>query len=77
MFRTTIILIFATALLGCTYVERTNSKEKIKTGFDRGPHGCIGSADYSWCAYTNQCERPWELARENGFENTQQAFDKF
>ena len=52
-------------------------KEVVKPGSDRDAHGCIGSAGYSWCAKTNQCERPWELARKYNFENTQEAFDKF
>ena len=37
-------------------------------GSDRDAHGCIGSAGYSWCARTAQCERPWELASQQGFE---------
>jgi len=47
------------------------------TGADRDAHGCIGSAGFSWCASTNQCERPWELAKKNGFEKSQKAFDTF
>lgn len=45
-------------------------------GSDRDAHGCIPSAGYSWCARTNKCERPWELVKANGFENTREAFDK-
>ena len=47
------------------------------TGSERDAHGCIGSAGYSWCAKTGSCERPWELAEKQGFENTKEAFDKF
>lgn len=46
-------------------------------GSDRDAHGCIASAGYSWCLRTNQCERPWELAKARAFENTVQAFDAF
>jgi len=46
-------------------------------GSDRDAHGCIASAGYSWCADTNQCERPWELAQKHGFEQTKGAFDAF
>lgn len=46
-------------------------------GSDRSPQGCIASAGYRWCATTNQCERPWELAKSKGFENTPEAYDKF
>jgi hypothetical protein len=46
-------------------------------GSDRDAHGCIPSAGYSWCAKTHRCERPWELAKANGFENTREAYEKF
>jgi hypothetical protein len=53
------------------------SVETPAPGSDRDSHGCIPSAGYSWCARTNQCERPWELAKANGFENSREGFDKF
>ncbi|KFG98555.1 hypothetical protein GQ56_0103325 [Burkholderia paludis] len=46
-------------------------------GGDRDAHGCIGSAGYSWCEATQQCERPWELAKQKGFENSAQAYGQF
>ncbi|BCG65238.1 MAG: hypothetical protein methR_P3063 [Methyloprofundus sp.] len=46
-------------------------------GGDHDAHGCIGSAGYSWCERTGRCERPWELAKKQGFSNTKIAFDKF
>jgi hypothetical protein len=46
-------------------------------GGDRDEHGCIGSAGYRWCEATQQCERPWELAEAQGFENTPEAFESF
>lgn len=52
------------------------NKEKL-VGADRDAHGCTGSAGYSWCAHTNRCERPWELAKKQGFENTKAAFDQY
>jgi hypothetical protein len=53
------------------------SVETPAPGSDRDAHGCIPSAGYSWCAHPNKCERPWELAKANGFANTREAFDKF
>jgi hypothetical protein len=44
-------------------------------GSDRDEHGCIRSAGYHWCERTQQCERPWELAKREGFENTAEAFE--
>ncbi len=44
-------------------------------GSDRDAHGCIGSAGYTWCESTGKCERPWELASQQGFPNTRDAFD--
>ena len=46
-------------------------------GADRDEHGCIASAGYQWCAKLEQCVRPWELAAEQGFENTAEAFEAF
>lgn len=46
-------------------------------GADRDQHGCIPSAGYMWCASTQQCERPWELAKQHSFENSSQGFDDF
>ncbi|WP_456457126.1 hypothetical protein [Nitratifractor sp.] len=44
---------------------------------DRNMHGCIVSAGYRWCAYLEKCVRPWELAKERGFNQDKQAFEKF
>lgn len=52
-------------------------------GSDRDAHGCIPSAGYLWCAKTNSCERPWELAKKEGFigkagiNETRKAFNKY
>ncbi|WP_027781943.1 MULTISPECIES: hypothetical protein [Burkholderia] len=46
-------------------------------GCDRDAHGCIGSAGYAWCEQTQQCERPWELAKAHGFANSAQAYEQF
>jgi predicted amidohydrolase YtcJ len=46
-------------------------------GADKDIHGCIGSAGFSWCAKTKQCERPWELAKKEKFENSAEAFKDF
>ncbi len=44
---------------------------------DKDAHGCIGTAGFKWCARTNKCERPWELAKEKNFDNTNKAFDAY
>lgn len=46
-------------------------------GADRDPHGCIGSAGYRWCTRTQQCERPWELAKAQQLHNSAAAFDAY
>jgi len=46
-------------------------------GAGRDAQGCIPSAGYAWCARTNRCERPWELAGKNRLPNTMQAFEAF
>lgn len=50
--------------------------EKL-VGADKDSHGCIGSAGYLWCSKENQCTRPWELAKDKQFENSQEAFRKY
>jgi len=43
-------------------------------GSDRDAHGCIGSAGYTWCRQSGQCERPWELAKAKGFDDMPAVF---
>lgn len=71
--------VFETIKQGKTVYQKegTNNALRQAVGSDRDAHGCIASAGYSWCAKTNQCERPWELAKKQGIANTKQAFDKF
>jgi len=47
-----------------------------QVGGDRDAHGCIASAGYRWCERSARCERPWELAKAAGFENTAEAFER-
>ena len=46
-------------------------------GADRDQFGCIPSAGYRWCGMKLSCVRPWELAGEEGFENTEENFLAF
>lgn len=39
-------------------------------GHDRDSYGCIPSAGYSYCAKTQRCERPWELAQREHIVNS-------
>lgn len=56
-------------LVGC------NDSTEPMVGADEDEYGCKSSAGYSWCATTEQCERPWELAEREGFDNTEEAFE--
>lgn len=68
--------LFILALInGCSFEEPLNSKEKNTMGSDKNAQGCIPSAGYKWCARTEQCERPWEIAKHNDTENTSENFD--
>lgn len=71
-----VFLILTLALSFLFYWSRTEHQPMI-VGGDRDAHGCIGSAGYAWCESTQQCERPWELASQKGFENSGEAFNKF
>ena len=44
-------------------------------GGDRDAHGCLPAAGYAWCARVQQCVRPWELAKEKGFDNSPGGYD--
>jgi len=52
------------------------NKPKL-AGRDKDAHGCIGSAGFKWCAKTNKCERPWDLAKKEKFEKSAEAFNSF
>lgn len=76
-----ILLLLYTALIfsvaGCVSEDADNNKEAMTVGSDSDEYGCIGSAGYSWCERTQQCERPWELAEQAGFENTREGFQEY
>ncbi|WP_399696764.1 hypothetical protein [Xenophilus sp.] len=46
-------------------------------GSDVDPQGCKPSAGYRWCQRTARCERPWELAKQRGFDNTPEGWQRF
>ncbi|WP_264299367.1 amidohydrolase family protein [Sulfurimonas paralvinellae] len=52
-------------------------REPKLVGGDKDTHGCIGSAGYKWCAKIQNCERPWELAKDKSFKNSAEAFNSF
>lgn len=77
-----IVVAIVLALSACTDSResqpvRAPADHPPVVGGDRDAHGCIPSAGYSWCARTAQCERPWELAKREGFSPSAQAFDAF
>lgn len=63
----------AVALCACA----RNDPAPAPIGADRDAQGCIGSAGYAWCEQAQRCERPWELARQQGFANSREAFDGY
>ena len=72
-----LLCVSAFLLSGCSTDKELNSDTRPLVGSDRDEHGCIGSAGYLWCEHTNQCERPWELANQKGFENTEKALSGY
>ena len=75
------LIVAAPCLTGCgngtPVEEQAKPAEPTLVGADRDAHGCIGSAGYAWCARTNQCERPWELAKAQGLGEDASAFQQF
>jgi len=70
------IKLIATEIHGELPAPKTEPKPPA-VGADKDAHGCIGSAGYAWCERTKGCERPWELAKKEGFELSAQAFNAF
>ncbi|HJP38989.1 MAG TPA: serine protease [Gammaproteobacteria bacterium] len=70
-------IIFIFFISSCASDKLADSDGIEMPGSDRDIHGCIGSAGYSWCERTGQCERPWELAERAGFDNTQVNFKAY
>ena len=75
----TLVLTGFTTLAGTTAIaqERPQAEPAGMPGSSRDTHGCITSAGYVWCAHSQQCERPWELAQEQGFAATKEAFEQY
>ncbi|OQK16897.1 hypothetical protein AU255_03060 [Methyloprofundus sedimenti] len=68
--------LFLIVFTACT-TKVVQAPKTVMLGSDRDAHACISSAGYRWCAVTQQCERPWELAKMQKFANTRSAFDKY
>jgi predicted amidohydrolase YtcJ len=62
---------------GTTVFKYTQDKTKLVVGSDSDAKGCISSAGYRWCGQLGQCVRPWELAIEKEFDNTDERFNAF
>lgn len=62
---------------GVIYKGKMILNKPKSVGSDKDSHGCVGSTGHQWCAKTKQCERPWELAKKQGFEKTEDAFNSF
>ena len=72
-----VVLVLAALIAGCSSDDTSKSDGQTPVGSDRDPHGCISSGGYVWCAHTDKCERPWELAEKEGFENTPENFSSY
>ena len=77
MARVPCVLALGVLLIGCAGQMPAAPDEARLVGSDRDKHGCIGSAGYSWCAETRQCERPWLLAEQVGFLKTSKNFAEY
>lgn len=71
--RKALIALLSVVMAACSQAETAQPL----VGGDSDDHGCKASAGYRWCARTAQCERPWELAKAKGFENSAEGFRSF
>ena len=81
-FRLIIVVAMPAALAACSVAPPPPREEPVApvdrvVGGDRDVHGCIASAGYQWCERAKRCVRSWELAKEAGFDNTQEAFAQY
>lgn len=70
-------IVLVACLSGCSVSDTVNSDSNNMLGSDTDVHGCIGSAGYLWCDRSRKCERPWELAESEGFDNNAEQFDEY
>ncbi len=76
-----VVFALATSLSACAgkpaaVVDDAAAPAARSIGGDRDAHNCLPAAGYTWCEREKQCVRPWELAKEAGFENTAEGFAK-
>ena len=64
-------------LISCATAACSTQAPTAQPGADRDEQGCIASAGYRWCSHSQQCERPWELAQAQGFENSEEGFSDY
>lgn len=81
-FRLMLAAVLPLALAACGVASPPPREEPVApvdrmVGSDRDAHDCIASAGYQWCERAKQCVRSWELAKEAGFDNTQEAFTQY
>jgi len=66
-----------TVLTACASKEPVPMSAEELAAANMDAHGCNRTAGVTWCSNTNQCENPWELSREEEFQATPEAFNKF
>lgn len=75
------VALIASFIAGCSVSSESKAPAPaaapIVVGGDKDAHGCKASAGYAWCARENACVRPWELAREKGFELESDGFERY
>lgn len=54
-------IILASMLMHQVATTRLLSMPEMMLGADRDEFGCIGSAGYSWCNYTQSCQSANEI----------------
>ena len=77
--RATLLLLLGclTCVGGCTAKSSSEPAPPVVVGGDSDVHGCKASAGYTWCARENKCVRPWELARQKGFDPAGDGFKRY
>ena len=74
-----VLVVLVVSLSACagkpvTAVDDAAPSSPHPIGGDRDAKGCLPAAGYTWCEREQQCVRPWELAKDAGFDNTAKGF---
>lgn len=71
------LAVLCALILGACTSDAPNPLDVAAVGGAVDQHGCRSASGYQWCDYTQRCERAWELAEAQNFDNSAVDFEAF